>query len=254
MTTGMPEPRSVLAARSHLECQSLQSNPMNTKSTGEISKCVRISADDVFLLGDLQLPEESSAVVVFAHDCGRSQNNPRNRHVARMIREKGLGTLVCDLLTEDEEAEDEVNEKYRHNADFLAKRLGAVTKWVIAAPDTHSLRIGYFGTCAGGAAVLIAAAKLRDKVGAVVSRGGRMDLATRSVPRVTCPTLLIVGEHDTVGIELNREALPNLDCEKELQVVPGASHLFGEPGKLEIMAHLSADWFSRHLGDASPQA
>jgi dienelactone hydrolase len=227
---------------------------MSTKSTGEISKCVRISADDVFLLGDLQLPEESSAVIVFAHDCGRSQNNPRNRHVARLIREKGLGTLMCDLLTEDEEAEDEVNETYRHNADFLAKRLSAVTQWVIDAPDTQNLRIGYFGICAGGAAVLIAAAELADKVGAVVSRGGRLDLATQSVPHVTCPTLLIVGEHDTVGIELNREALPNLDCKKELHVVAGASHLFGEPGKLETMAQLSAEWFNRHLVVADSHA
>lgn len=222
---------------------------MNTKSTGEISKCVRISAGDVFLLGDLQLPEESSAVIVFAHDCGRSQNNPRNRHVARMIRERGLGTLMCDLLTEDEEAEDEVNEKYRHDADFLAKRLGAVTRWVTTAPDTQNMRIGYFGTCAGGAAVLISASKLRDKVSAVVSRGGRLDLAARFLSRVTCPTLLIVGEQDTVGLELNREAMPNLGGEKDLQVVAGASHLFGEPGKLETMAQLSADWFFRHLGE-----
>jgi len=224
---------------------------MNTKLVGEISKCVRISADEVFLLGDLQLPEESRAVVLFAHDCGRSQNNPRNRHVARMMREQGLGTLLCDLLTEDEEAEDEVTEKYRHDAVFLSKRLHAVTQWVTSEPDTKDLRIGYYGACAGGAAVLIAAARMRHKVGAVVSRGGRLDLAAKSVSRVTCPTLLIVGENDTVGIELNREALPHLGCEKELRVVPGASHLFGEPGKLETMARLSADWLRRHLGDSS---
>lgn len=223
---------------------------MNTKSVGEISKCVRISADEVYLLGDLQLPEESQAVVLFALDRGRSQNNPRNRHVARMMREKGLGTLLCDLLTEDEEAEDEVTGKYRYDAFFLARRLGAVTQWVTSQADTKGLRIGYYGACAGGAAALIAAARLRHKVGAIVSRGGRLDLAIRSVPRVTCPTLLIVGESDTVGIELNREALPHLGGEKELRVVPGASHLFGEPGKLESMALLSADWFRRHLGDA----
>lgn len=224
---------------------------MNTKFVGEISKCVRICADEVFLLGDLQLPEESRAVVLFAHDCGRSQNNPRNRHVARMMREQGLGTLLCDLLTEDEEAEDEVTEKYRHDAVFLAKRLHAVTQWVTSEPDTKDLRIGYYGACAGGAAVLIAAARMRHKVGAVVSRGGRLDLAVKSVSRVTCPTLLIVGENDTVGIELNREALPHMGCEKELRVVPGASHLFGEPGKLETMARLSADWLCRHLADSS---
>jgi len=224
---------------------------MNTKSTGEISKCVRISADAVFLMGDLQLPEESCSVVLFAYNCGRSQNNPRNRHVARTLRENGIGTLLCDLLTEEEETEDEVSEKYRHDAAFLARRLDAVTKWVTSQPDTKSLRIGYFGACSGGAAVMLSAAKLGRKMGAIVTRGARLDLAAKVLPRVTCPTLLIVGGNDTVGIELNREALPHLGGKKELHVVEGASHLFAEPGTLETMANLSADWFCRHLADVT---
>jgi putative phosphoribosyl transferase len=226
---------------------------MYTKSTGEISRCVRISADDVFLLGDLQLPEESEAVVLFAHD-GRCQNSPRSRHVARILRENGIGTLLCDLLTAQEAAEDDDTEAYRHDAVLLAKRLTAVTKWVTAQPDTKGLRLGYFGASAGGAAALIAAARMGRRVGAVVSRGGRLDLAVHVVPRVTCPTLLVVGEDDAVGIELNKEALPRLGGEKDLRVVPGASHLFGEPGKLQTMAVLGAQWFCRHLGGAYPHA
>lgn len=225
---------------------------MNTRSTGEVSKCVRIRADEVFLMGDLQVPEESGAVVVFAYNCGRSQNNPRNRHVARTLRENGIGTLLCDLLTEEEEAEDEVSEKYRHDAVFLARRLDAVTKWASREAETKGLRLGYFGACSGGAAVMLAAAKAGGKVGAIVSRGGRLDLAAKALQRVTCPTLLIVGGNDTVGMELNREAIPHLGGKKELHVVEGATHLFAEPGTLEAMANLSAEWFCRHLA-GTPQ-
>ena len=222
---------------------------MNSTQPKPVDKCVRVHADRVFLLGDLQIPAESHALIIFAYGSGRSRNNPRNLHIARVIREKGLATLLCDLMTEEEEIEDEATEKYRHDAAFLAKRLIAVTKWAMSETDTKGLRIGYFGGGAGGAAALIAAATLQHKIEAVVSRGGRMDLASKSLPRVKCPTLLIVGEDDTVGTELNREALPRLTCRKELKVVPGASHLFGEPGKLEAMSRLSAEWFSRHLAD-----
>ena len=227
---------------------------MNTRSTGEVSKCVRIRADGVFLLGDLQLPEESGAVVVFAYNCGRSQNNPRNRHVARTLRENGIGTLLCDLLTEEEETEDEVSAKYRHDAAFLARRLDAVTKWACREADTKDLRLGYFGACSGGAAVMLAAAKAGRKVGAIVSRGGRLDLAAKALPRVTCPTLLIVGGDDTVGMELNREAIAHLGGKTELHVVEGATHLFAEPGTLETMANLSAGWFCRHLAGVPQEA
>ena len=220
---------------------------MKTKTTGEISRCVRILADGVFLLGDLQLPVESCAVVLFAYNCGRSQNNPRNRHLARTLRESGMGTLLCDLLTEEEETEDEISEKYRHDAGFLARRLDAVTQWVLNEPDTKDLRIGYFGACTGGAAAMLSAAKLGRKVGAIVTRGARLDLAAKALPRVTCPTLLIVGENDTVGTELNREAMPHLGGTKELHVVDDASHLFAEPGTFEAMAQIGAEWFCRHL-------
>lgn len=225
-------------------------NATHQQTVAQISKYVRIPAAEAALLADLQVPENAHGLVVFAYDFGRCRNHPRTRHVARVMREMGLGTLLCDLLTEEEETEDEVSGKYRHDAEFLAKRLLAVTQWALACPDTKGLPIGYFGASTAGGAVLIAAAKMHGKVAAVISRGGRLDLAVKAAPHVKCPVLLIVGTDDTVGVELAREALPRLAGEKELLLVPGASHLFGEPGKLEIMAELSADWFRRHLGDA----
>lgn len=211
----------------------------------EISKCVRIPADNVYLLGDLQVPEMATSLVIFAFDYGRSVNHPRPRHIARVMRDHGLATLLCDLLTEDEEAEDEVSEKYRHDAEFLARRLIEVTQWALSNPDTRQLRLNYFGASAGGAAALIAAAKMHKKVHSVVTRGCRADLAKKALPHVLCPTLLIVGEDDTVGVELNREGFALLGGRKELQVIPGASHLFGEPGKLELMSQVSAEWLRR---------
>ncbi len=218
-------------------------------SLERISKYVRLPADDVFLMADLQVPEESSSLIIFAYDFGRSRNHPRALHVARIMREHGLSTLLCDLLTEDEEAEDEVSQKYRHDADLLARRLIAVTKWATTYADTKHLRIAYFGASTGGGAVMIAAAKMHKTVNAVVSRGGRLDLAMKSIPHVSCPTLLVVGENDTVGVELCHEALVNLACRKEVRVIPGASHLFGEPGKLEAMAQLSAEWLHHRLAE-----
>lgn len=224
---------------------------MNTTKTPRaakgINKCVRVPAGDVFLLGDLKIPGESAALVLFAHGSGRSRNNPRHRHVAQVMRSKGISTLMCDLMTEEEEIDDEATGRFRNDAEFLAKRLVQVTDWAMTQAETKDLRIGYFGACSGGAAALIAAARMKDKVGAVVSRGGRMDLAATALPRVKCPTLMIVGSEDTVGMELNREALARLTCIKELAEVPGASHLFGEPGKLEEMAELSTSWFYKHL-------
>jgi dienelactone hydrolase len=216
-----------------------------------INRCVRIHADDVYLLGDLQIPEESTSLVIFAYNCGRSRNNPRNRHAAQLMRSQGIGTLMCELMTEEEEVEDEACQTYRYDAELLARRLIAVTKWVEGESDLNHLRIGYFGACSGGAAAVIAAARLGDRIGALVSRGGRMDLAVDFLPQVTCPTLLIVGGEDTVGMQLNREAMRRLRGEKSLHEVAGASHLFGEPGKLEEMARISADWFHLHLSDPS---
>jgi dienelactone hydrolase len=222
-------------------------NTIEEKPVRVINKCVRIHVDNVYLLGDLQIPEEASALVIFAYCSGRSRNNPRNLHAARLVREKGIGTLICDLLNEEEEVEDEATEAHRHDANLLARRLIAVTRWVESDPDTRDLRIGYFGACAGGAAAFIAAARMQGKVAAVVARGGRMDLASHALAHVDCPSLLIVGENDTVGMELNREAYNRLACEKELRVVTEASHLFGEPGKFEEMSLLGAEWFRQHL-------
>ncbi len=215
---------------------------------GELNQGVRIAADDVFLLGDLQVPEEAPALVLFAHN-GRCRNHPRNRHVAQVIREMGLGTLLCDLLTEDEMGEDDETAKYRDDATMLARRLIAVTHWVRQEPVAKELPIGYFGASAGGAAALIAAAKMGQQVSAVVARGGCLDLATKSASQVKCPTLLIVGENDSAGLELTHQVLPHLKGTKELQVVPGASRLFDEPGTLAQMANLSAVWLQRHLGN-----
>jgi len=215
----------------------------------EINKCVRIPVGGLNLLGDLHIPEESTALVIFAYGSGRSRNNPRNRHTAQVMRMHGLGTMMCELLSEDEEIEDEATEKFRNDAVLLAKRLVDVTHWVSRQPETKHLSVGYFGVCAGGAAAVIAAARKNSKVEAVVSRGGRMDLAVKSLPHVKCPTLLIVGEKDTVGKELNREAMARLANTKQLVEIEGATHLFGEPGKLDKMAELSAEWFREHLGN-----
>jgi hypothetical protein len=213
-----------------------------TPPAEEISKYVRVPADGVFLIGDLQIPELAETLVIFAYDFGRCRNHPRTLRVARAMREKGMGTLLCDLITEDEEAEDEVSECYRHDAELLARRLVGVTEWAMANPETRNLRITYFGASTGGGAVLIAAAEMHKKVSAVVSRGGRLDLATKAAPHVRCPTLLIVGGNDTLGVELGRETLARLAGVKELVEVPGASRLFGEPGKLDEMARISANW------------
>ena len=212
-----------------------------------INQYVRIAADDVFLMADLQVPEESTSLIILAYDSARSRNHPRALHVARILRANGLATLLSDLLTEGEEAEDEVSQKYRHDAEFLARRLIAVTKWATNNPDTKRLKKAYFGASTGGSAALIAATKMRMNVKAVVSRGGCLDLSARSLSRVTCPTLLIVGENDIPGMEANSQAFEILTCEKELHVVSGASHLFGEPGKLETAAQLSATWLHQHL-------
>ncbi len=217
--------------------------------TRELNQGVRIDADGVYLLADLHLPEESSALVVFAHN-GRCRNHPRNRHIAQVIRDMGLGTLLCDLLTEEELGDDDETAKYQDDAALLAKRLIAVTHWASMEPTSKDLQIGYFGASAGGAAALIAAAKMGHKVGAVVARGGCLDLATQSIPHVLCPTLLIVGEHDTDGIVHTHKILPYLMGKKELHIVPGASHLFDEPGTMIHMADRSAEWLHRHLSNA----
>lgn len=208
---------------------------------------VRISAGSVTLGGQLLVPRDATGIVLFAHGSGSSRFSPRNQYVARVIRERGVGTLLFDLLTRDEEAIDMQTRHLRFDISLLAQRLVDATRWLEREDETSHLRPGYFGSSTGGGGALVAAAVLGDKVGAVVSRGGRPDLAGDALSLVKAPTLLIVGGRDYPVIEMNREALAELRCEKKLEIVPGATHLFEEPGKLEEVARLAAAWFVKHL-------
>ena len=218
-----------------------------TRTALEKGREVRISAGSVMLSGKLTVPESATGIVLFAHGSGSSRFSPRNQYVARVIREAGVGTLLFDLLTRDEEAIDMQTRHLRFDISLLARRLVDVTNWLAWEDETNHLRPGYFGSSTGGGAALVAAAALGEKVGAVVSRGGRPDLAGDALPLVKAPTLLIVGGRDYQVIEMNREALAQLRCEKKLELVPGATHLFEEPGTLEEVARLAAAWFVRHL-------
>jgi len=201
----------------------------------------------VILEGALAIPRGANGVVVFVHGSGSSRHSPRNQFVARVIRESGNGTLLFDLLTAEEEIEDNVTRSLRFDIGLLASRLAEVTRWLGEQIAARDLCIGYFGSSTGAGAALVAAKEVGQRIDAVVSRGGRPDLAGDALPRVQSPTLLIVGGYDEVVIRLNREALAQLRCEKELKIVPGATHLFEEPGALEAVARLAADWFSRHF-------
>jgi dienelactone hydrolase len=218
---------------------------INTPLDGET---VHIPVDGVLLEGSLDIPAKATGVVIFAHGSGSSRHSRRNQLVAWRIREKGLGTLLFDLLTSEEEAVDDVTRELRFDIDFLANRLIATARWVLAQPGTQGMRIGFFGSSTGGAAALVAAARMGDEVGAVVSRGGRPDLAGDALPKVRCPTLLIVGGADENVLLLNEEALAELRCEKEIKVIPGATHLFEEYGALPQVAQHAAAWFRHHLG------
>jgi putative phosphoribosyl transferase len=212
---------------------------------------VRIPAGSAMLDGDLGLPTGATGLVLFAHGSGSSRFSPRNRHVARQLHEASLGTLLADLLTPDEEAIDERTRHLRFDIELLAQRLVAATDWLQAQPQFSDLNMGYFGASTGAGAALMAAALRSAAVRAVVSRGGRPDLAGDALARVLAPTLLIVGGDDVPVIGLNRQALALLPAEKELVVVPGASHLFEEPGTLDAVARLARDWFLRHLAPQS---
>ena len=210
-------------------------------------RLVQVPAGTVTLDGNLNLPEYAQAIVLFAHGSGSSRHSPRNRYVARVLNEAKLATLLIDLLTLHEEVIDTRTAHLRFDIDLLAERLVDATDWLTQFPDTKHLPIGYFGASTGAAAALAAAAVRPDVVGAVVSRGGRPDLAGSALPRVRAPTLLIVGGNDIQVIQLNREALAQLRCEKQLVIVPGATHLFEERGALDEVARLACDWFQRHL-------
>jgi len=208
---------------------------------------VQIQAGRAVLSGNLQIPENATALVLFAHGSGSSRHSPRNQFVARTLNEAGLGTLLFDLLTQEEEAIDIQTREHRFNIGLLAERLVHATKWAKQQERTRDLRIGYFGSSTGGGAALVAAAEIPEDAGAVVSRGGRPDLAGDALPKVQAPTLLIVGGNDDIVIELNEMARDRMRCEVKLEIVPGATHLFEEPGALEKVAKLASDWFSLHF-------
>jgi dienelactone hydrolase len=217
-------------------------------STTAAEQSVRLAIDSVTLDGNLAIPAGATGIVLFAHGSGSSRHSPRNRYVAEALLEGGLATLLIDLLTSAEEREDARTARLRFDIALLARRVAAATAWLAANPVTSSLRTGYFGASTGAAAALVAAAERPDDVGAVVSRGGRPDLAIPVLARVKAPTLLIVGSLDLPVIDMNREALEHLKVEKRLDIVPGATHLFEEPGALEQVARLARQWFQTHLG------
>jgi putative phosphoribosyl transferase len=208
---------------------------------------VRVDLPDVALEGDLTLPDERRGLVLFAHGSGSSRFSPRNRHVAHVLNEAGLATMLVDLLTKDEERRDAYTGHLRFDIGLLAERLTGVARWLNEQPQTQALSLGCFGASTGAAAALVTAARLPDAVKAVVSRGGRPDLAGPVLPRVRAPTLLIVGGNDEPVIGMNRDAYEQLTCEKELVIVPGATHLFEEPGTLDAVAQLAQQWFVTHL-------
>jgi dienelactone hydrolase len=214
-------------------------------------EAVEIPVGAATLHADLRMPDNAEGLVIFAHGSGSSRFSSRNRQVAEFLGDRGFATLLLDLLTEREEAIDEVTAEYRFDIPRLATRVSAAADWAVNRPETATLPIGCFGASTGAAAALIAAADRPSVVAAVVSRGGRPDLAGEALARVNAPTLLIVGGYDAQVIELNREAKRQMHAHVELEIVPGATHLFEEPGTLDQVARLAADWFARYLGAAA---
>jgi len=208
---------------------------------------VQIPSGAARLYGTVQVPEGASGIVAFAHGSGSSRFSPRNQYVAGVVRDAGLGTLLFDLLTPEEETVDVQTRHLRFDIALLTTRLVDAASWIARTDEIRHLRVGYFGASTGGGAALVAAARLEQVIGAVVSRGGRPDLAGAALPHVVSPTLLIVGGRDTTVIQLNEAAYAQLRCQKALEIVPGATHLFEEPGALEHVAQLAAGWFQQHL-------
>ncbi|PYL23557.1 MAG: hydrolase [Verrucomicrobia bacterium] len=208
---------------------------------------VQVPAARAVLSGNLTIPENAMALVLFAHGSGSSRHSPRNQFVARTLNRADLGTFLFDLLTPEEEAVDVHTREHRFNINLLAERLVHATKWARQQKETCDLAIGYFGSSTGAAAALVAAAQLPEDVRAVVSRGGRPDLAGDALPKVQAPILLIVGGNDDIVIELNEMARDQMRCEVKLEIIPDATHLFEEQGALEQVANLASDWFLLHL-------
>lgn len=208
---------------------------------------VEIPLDHAAIRGDLAVPERSGAVVVFAHGSGSGRHSPRNRQVAERLQCEGFSTLLLDLLTEQEETVDLSTGMLRFDIGLLADRLVGAVAWLDRQPDLDHLSVGYFGASTGAAAALVATACQHDRISAIVSRGGRPDLAGDALPEVRAPTLLIVGGRDEVVLDLNRQASERMRCERRIEVVPGATHLFEQLGALDQVATLAADWFATHL-------
>ena len=225
----------------------LQATTTGEKDDVAIARTVRLPSDNKALIGDWTMPENARGIILFAHGSGSSRHSSRNKAVARYLVQRGMGTFLLDLLTSEEEQVDEVTPHLRFDIPLLSHRLIDATRWLREQPECRNLPIGYFGASTGAAAALVAASELSEEVAAVVSRGGRPDLAGMALTKVTSPTLLIVGGNDKIVEDLNREALERLCCRKEIVIIPGATHLFEEPGTLEQVAVLAAEWFTRHF-------
>ncbi len=218
-----------------------------TAVTGRDEGLIHVPAGSVSLEGNLLIPGRATGVVLFAHGSGSSRFSSRNRYVAQVLREGGLGTLLLDLLTQEEELVDTRTAHLRFDIELLADRLVATVQWLAREKATERLKVGLFGASTGAGAALVAAARLPDRISAIVSRGGRPDLAGAALPNVKAPTLLIVGGEDKPVIQMNQQAYERMSAPREIVIVPGATHLFEEPGALEAVARLAGDWFQRYL-------
>ncbi len=212
---------------------------------------VSVQTEAVTLSGNLVIPTGAQGIVLFAHGSGSSRHSPRNRYVAKVLNNAGLATLLFDLLTSQEDIIDRQNSHLRFDIGLLASRLKGATDWISQHTATRMLNIGYFGASTGSAAALIAAAELPDSIRAIVSRGGRPDLAGTALTRIKAPTLLIVGSNDPIVIDLNQKAFARMSAEKKLNIIPGATHLFEEPGTLEQVARSASQWFQKYLNPGS---
>jgi dienelactone hydrolase len=219
----------------------------------EHERLITMTAGGATLSGNVTIPRGARGIVLFAHGSGSSRHSPRNRYVARALEDGGLATLLIDLLTADEERTDARTGHLRFDVEMLAERLLEISEWLPRNGATRDLRLGYFGASTGAGAALVAAARFPERVAAVVSRGGRPDMAGSWLARVRAPTLLIVGGNDTPVIAMNREARSRMTCPTELEIIPGATHLFEEPGALERVAELARAWFLLRLGAVTPR-
>ena len=219
---------------------------VSVPTTEGFTRTVQIRSGNNCMIADWVMPPDATGVVLFAHGSGSGRHSTRNRAVALYLQSRGMGTLLLDLLTADEERVDMETAQYRFDIPLLTRRLVEATRWIQSRQESFDLPLGYFGASTGAAAALAAAAELPGEIASVVSRGGRPDLAGDALPHVTAPTLLLVGGEDEVVIDLNRRAMHSLRCRNQLKIIPGATHLFKEPGKLEQVALKAADWFLAH--------